>query len=403
MEQASALQEYERAASLLQTIRQIEHVVQSRALVDKVDGKNSDALALFRQGKEVMLVQLLFREGKLVGSEHYPFSNILEEDEELLSSFILQHYRQSEGLPEEILVPISLKDAPLIAEILTEALRKKNPAAPRITILNPQKGEKRALLGIAEQNAKAIFDKEKDHQDLKEKMLLDLQETLKLNRYPKRIECFDTSNMSGTDPVASLVVFTDGEKDSKRGRLFKIRTGQTGDYPAMREVLHRHLSRAKKADDLPDLIIVDGGKGHLNTALDLFKELDIASVDVIALAKEEGRHDKGMTAEKIFLPDHKEPIHLNARSSLLFLLQKIRDEAHRRAITFHRKRRQKRTLSSALDEIPGIGPIKRRRLLQHFGSVEKIFSATEEELKQVKGISKKEIVSLRTFSGKELP
>lgn len=400
MQKASDSQEYERASAILQAIRQIEHVVQSRALVAKMNGRNSDAIALFRQGEEVMLVQLLFREGKLVGSEHYSFSNILEEDEELLSSFILQHYRHSEGLPDEILLPIVLKDASPIEDILAKAHREKSIAKTpsKITLLCPQKGEKRALVGIAEQNAKAMFQKEKDHQDLKEKMLLDLQETLKLNRYPRRIECFDTSNISGTDPVASLVAFTNGEKDGKRGRLFKIKTARVStDYPAMREVLRRHLIRAKEADDLPDLIIVDGGKGQLNIALDVFKELDIASVDVIALAKEEGRHDRGMTAEKIFLPEHNEPIHLNPRSSLLFLLQRIRDEAHRRAITFHRKRRQKRTLTSALDEVPGIGPIKRKRLLHHFGSVENIRQASEEDLARVQGISKKEIDRLRTF------
>jgi excinuclease ABC subunit C len=393
MKTASEQMEFERAAAFLQTIRQIEHVVESQTLVVKVNGKNSDALALYRQGEEVMLVQLLFREGKLVGSEHYPFTHILEDDEDLLSSFILQHYQHQEGLPEEILVPTPMKDADLISEILSDSHKKK------IAILHPQKGEKRALVGIAQQNAKAIFQQEKDHQELKEKMLLDLQDTLKLNRYPKRIECFDTSNISGTDPVASLVAFTDGEKDTKRTRLFKIKTVPQGDdYGAMREVLRRHLSRSKEADDLPDLIIVDGGKGQLNVALNIFTELDIASVDVIALAKEAGRHDKGMTAERVFLPDHRDPIYLNPRSSLLFLLQKVRDEAHRKAIGFHRERRKKRTLTSALDQIPGIGEIKRSRLLRRFGSFEKIQQASDQELKQVKGISKKDIEALRAYT-----
>jgi excinuclease ABC subunit C len=386
MKIASEQMEYERAAALLQTIRQIEHVTESRAHVVNISGKNSDALALYREAEEVMLIQLLFREGNLVGSQHYSFSNILEEEEELLSSFILQHYKHLEGLPEEILLPIPLKDADLIGEILTETHKKK------ITILSPQKGEKRALVNIAEQNAKALFEQEKNKAQQQEKLLLDLQEILKLNRYPKRIACFDTSNISGTDPVASMVAFVDAEVDKKHTRLFKIKTAQrSDDYGAMREVLTRHLTKAKEEDNLPDLIIVDGGKGQLNVALDVFKELDIASVDVIALAKEEGRHDKGMTAERVFLPEHHDPIHLNPRSNLLFLLQKIRDEAHRKAIGFHRKRREKRTFTSALDEIPGIGPTKRARLLTHFGSVEKIRLASPDELTQVKGITKKDI------------
>lgn len=396
MKQASENLEYERAAAILQTIRQMEHVLQTQALVVKVNGKNSDALAIYREAEEVMLVQLQFREGKLTGSEHYSFSNILEDEEDLLSSFILQHYPNQPELPEEILLPIPLKDADVISEILSDSHKKK-----KVSLFYPQKGEKRALIGIAEENAKASFQQEKDHQELREKMLLDLQDTLKLNRYPKRIECFDISNISGTDPVASLVAFTDGEKDSKRTRLFKIKTALKGDdYGAMREVLTRHLSRSKQADDLPDLIILDGGKGHLNIGLEVFKELDIASVDLIALAKEEGRHDKGMTSERVFLPEHHDPIHLNQRSSILFLLQKVRDEAHRKAIGFHRKRRETRTLTSVLDTISGIGPIKRGRLLRHFGSVEKIKQASPEELKQVKGITQKDIDTLKKFWAK---
>lgn len=384
MQTASDAREYERAAVLLQTIRQIEHVTQPQALVAKIGGKNTDVLAIHRQAEEVMLIQLLFREGNLVGSEHYSFSKILEEDATLLSSFLLQHYQHKEGLPEEILLPLPLKETSLLSEIL------------HVTILFPQKGEKRALIGIAEENAKALFQQEKNHQELKEKMLLDLQDTLKLTRYPKRIECFDTSNISGAHAVASVVAFTDAEKDTKRTRLFKIKAAsRSDDYGAMREVLSRHLTRLKAADDLPDLIIVDGGKGQLGVALTVFKELDIASVDVIAVAKEKGRHDKGITSESIFLPEHHDPIRLNPRSSLLFLLQKIRDETHHTAITFHRKRRTKQTLTSALDTISGIGPVKRARLLKHFGSIKKICAASEEELRAVKGITKKDIAALR--------
>ena len=423
MKEASDILEYERAAALLKTIRQIEHVVKTQTLVVNIDCKNTDALAIYREAEEVMLVQLFFREGKLIGSEHYPFSKILEEEEDLYATFILQHYTHQSTLPDEILIPIPLKDAHLISEILFEKHRQKilletavgdgklmqycdseskecvnlpSPTAiSRMILVSPKKGEKKALIHIAEENAKALFHQEKDHQDLKEKMLLDLQETLKLNRYPKRIECFDTSTISGTDPTASLVAFTDAQKDSKRTRLFKLKTvGKTDDYAAMREVLTRHLTKAKAADDLPDLIIVDGGRGQLNVALDVLKELDIATIDLIALAKESGRHDKGMTAERVFLPSHHDPIHLNPRSNLLFLLQKIRDEAHHKAISFHRKRRQKRTLTSALDAISGIGPIKRGRLLRHFGSLERIKLASEEELLAVKGITRKDVAML---------
>lgn len=386
MQKASDALEFERAKALLQTIRQIEHVIAASPLVVAISDKNSDVLGIYREGAEVMLAQLLFREGKLVGSEHYSFSAILEDDEDLLCSFILQHYRSATLLPDQILIPLPLKQIPLLTEIL----------AGKTKIHAPQKGDKKALIEMAEENAKVLFIQEKDQLELKEKMLLDLQETLQLNRFPQRIECFDTSNISGTDPVASLIAFTNGEKDTKRYRLFRIKTAKASDdYGAMREVLLRHLTKAKQAGELPDLIIVDGGKGQLGIALEVFKELDIASIDLIALAKEQGRHDKGMTNEQVFLPGHHDPIRLNPRSNILFLLQKIRDEAHRRAITFHRSRRQKRTITSSLTTLPGIGKTKQTRLLRHFGSVEQIRKATDEELLKVQGITKKDVKTLR--------
>lgn len=395
MEQASEALEFEKAGSILKTIRQIEHVVASDQLVFKASGKNTDVLAIYREGEEVMLAQLLFREGKLTGSEHYSFSNLVQEDEEILSSFILQNYKEALTLPEEILLPISCRDKKEIEEILSEGRKK-------ITIHTPSKGEKLELLKMAKQNAQALFTKEKDHQLLKERLLLDLQEQFKLTRYPKRIECFDTSNISGSDLVASLVAFYEGERDKKRTRYFHIKGIHKGDdYGAMRQALTRRLTRAKQEDDLPDLIIVDGGKGQLSTALEVFKELDIANVDIIALAKEGARHDKGMTLERVFLPHQKEPISLPARSQLLFFLQKIRDLTHDKAISFHRKSRSKRTIKSSLEEIPGIGPIKRKKLLTHFGSVKKISEATDEELSAVDSISGKDILAIRSFLGSQ--
>jgi excinuclease ABC subunit C len=231
---------------------------------------------------------------------------------------------------------------------------------------------------------------------MREKMLLDLQDKLKLNRYPERIECFDISNTAGSDLVAAMVAFTHGEKDKARTRLYKIRNlSQGDDYAAMHQVLSRRLIRAKEEQDLPDLVIVDGGKGQLSVACEVFKELDIATVDVIALAKEGGRHDRGMTRERVFLPHHSEPITLDDRSPLLFLLQRFRDAVHTKAIKFHRKKRTQRTLKTALEEIPGIGPVKQKRLLQHFGSLERIKKASPEELKKVKGITERDITKLR--------
>lgn len=392
MEKASEKMEFEQAAAILNTIKQVEHVTEARQIVASSMGKDADCLGLFRHGDEAILMQLFIREGKLVGSEHYTFTQALEEDRELLESFILQYYKKQESPPFEILLPMALENEKLISEILYEQHQKK------IHLYCPKMGKKKSLVKLAEKNAKAAFEQERTHAELKEKMLLDLVEKLGLRHYPKRIECFDTSNIAGSDIVASMVVFTDGEKDAARSRVYKIRDIPKGDdYKALHQVLTRRLIGAKDEDDLPDLVIIDGGRGQLNVALEVFRELDIVNVDAIAVTKEEAKHTKGLTAERVFVADQKEPIHLGPTSPLLFLLQKIRDEAHEKAIRFHRKRREKRIIKSQLEEIPGIGKVKQSRLLKTFGSLKRIKEATDEELLKVKGITKKDIAALKSF------
>lgn len=392
MEAASEALEFEKAAAFHHTIQQIEHVTKTRQLVQKAGSKNSDSIGLFRRGDDLILMQLFVREGKLVGSEHYSFSHALEEDDELIASFLLQYYIHKKDLPQEILLPMKLNNAREIEEILLDAHKTK------IHLITPEKGTKKGLVRLAQKNAKATFEQEKDEQEIREKMLLDLSETLGLNRFPQRIECFDTSNISGTDLVASMVAFTNGMYDKKRTRYYKIKFLDKGDdYGALHQVLSRRLNRAKDEDDLPDLILIDGGKGHLNVGIQVLKELDIANVDIAAIAKEEAKHTKGMTAERVFIRDQKDPIILSVRSPLLFLLQQIRDAAHERAIGFHRKRRSKRVITSALEGIAGIGPVKKKRLLKQFGSMKRVLEATDQELLNVAGISKKDISALRKF------
>lgn len=384
MERESDNLEFERANDILTIIRQIERTLESQK-VDKPLGIDSDALAIFRQGDEVILSKLLFRHGKLMGSEQFNFEKILEEDSELLESFILQHYQSKEELPHEILIPV-LSENEALSEILSADKKRK------VLILTPQKGEKLSLVEMAFLNAEATFKKEKDVKVMRESILNEMKERLHLKNYPARIECFDNSNTAGDSPVSSLIVFTDGFKDSKRYRKYKIRTvQQPDDYTTMQEVLTRRFTKAKLENDFPDLLIVDGGKGHLNIALSVLKELEVVTVDVIGVAKEKGRHDKGMTSEQVFLPDIKDPIFFKSNSKVLFLLQQIRDEAHRFAITFHKSLRSKKLIKSELDDIPGIGPTKKRLLLRHFGSIKKLKLATREELEAVKGLSKANI------------
>lgn len=388
MEKEAEALEFERAAALLRTIQQIEGTIEGQR-VHKPLGGNSDALALFRQGEEVIIAVLIVREGKLQGSRHFNFSRIAEEDAELFLSFLLQYYPKQDHLPHEILLPIDLPDAAIAEDILSTAQRR------RVSISTPQRGDKRAMVEMAFANAEAQFKKEKDIKAIREKTLLEMQEHFRLNRYPERIECFDNSHLSGNEPVSALVAFFNGEKDKKRYRKYKLKTAYgPDDYSSMYEVLMRRYKRGKEENDLPDLIIIDGGKGHLNIALKALAELNIITIDVIAVAKEQGRHDKGMTTEQVFLPNAKDPILLKRHSPILFLLQQIRDEAHRFAITFQRKRRGTQTIKTAVTSIPGIGPKKSKALLRHFGSVKSLQNATKEDLQQVKGLSKTNVEAI---------
>lgn len=380
--------EFEKASAVLKLIRQIESTLEGQK-VDKPLGGDKDVISFYRQGDEVIVVQLFIRRGKLLGTRHYNFAHIAEDDPELMSSFIMQHYIQLRDIPEEILIPTEIKDVAAIEEILSaENLRK-------VRIEVPQRGDRKALVEMAYLNAEATFLKEKDLNAIREKTLLEMQEVLRLNQYPRRVECFDNSNISGKEPVAAMVAFTEGKRDTKRYRKYKVKTVTTpDDYATMYEVLMRRYKRAKEENDLPDLVIIDGGKGHLNIAVKVFTELNVITVDVISLAKEEARHDKGLTSEQVFIPNIKDPIRLKRNSRVLFLLQQIRDEAHRFAIEFHRKRRNKQTLKSGLEEISGIGPAKRRLLLKTFGSFKGVKEATREQLEQVKGLSKANVESL---------
>ena len=391
MQKASDNLEFEKAGTIWKTIQQIEQTIEGQN-VDKPLGIDVDVLGIFRKGEDVILSQLFIRGGKLIGSRHYDFANIAQDDAELLESFLVQHYEKIYDLPHEILLPKPLGDEESVSEIISNNKKRK------VNILFPQRGDKRSLLEMAYANAESTFRQKKDEAAIREKTLLEMQEKLHLNRYPKRIECFDNSNISGTEPVSAMIAFSDGVKDSKRYRMYKIKTVEgTNDYATMTEVLTRRYKRGKEENDLPDLLIVDGGKGHLNIALKVMTELNIITVDVIGVAKEQGRHDKGMTIEQVFLSNIKDPIFLRHTSPILFMLQQIRDEAHRFALTFHRKRRSKATIKTAIEEIPGIGPVKRKLLLRHFGSVKKLLGATEEDLRQLTTLSKANIEAIQKF------
>lgn len=382
METCTERLEFEKAGEIYRTIQYIERTIE-RQNVDRPLGGDSDVLGLYRQGEEVIVMILLFRGGRLTSSRHFNFRSIAQDDQELIQSFILQHYASIDHLPHEILVPADLDDSEILSELLSEERVRK------VTVHFPKRGDKKKLVEMAKTNAQSIFVKEKDEDAILEKTLLQMQEKFHLRNYPTKIECFDISTISGNETVATMVSFQEGKKFTSGYRKYKIKTlEQIDDYGAMREALGRRFKRAKDEDDFPDLLMIDGGKGHLNVARKVFADLNIISVDVISLAKEEGRHDKGQSLEQVFLPNVKDPVILTRHSQVLFLLQKIRDEAHRTAITFHRQRRSKALVKSVLDDIPGIGEAKKKALLKYFGSLKKIKEATSQELQKVPGISK---------------
>lgn len=385
---------FEKAERLHQTILYIEKTLEKQK-VEQAGMADLDVIALYREADRVALSQLIFREGKLMNSNDRFFNHNAQTDEELLSSFVVQTYTVQDFLPHEIALPVSLPEADALSQVISAGKKR------HVLILNPQRGNKKSLVEMAEANAKARFFREKEETNQKEQILLGLEETFRLTNYPKRIECFDNSNISGTEPVSVMVVYSDGEKDTKQYRKYTLRnTAPSDDYGALKEVLERRYKRAKIDENLPDLIVIDGGKGHLNLALEVLSNLDVSTVDVIAVAKEEGRHDRGMTAEQIFLPDTPAPHILKPNSPLLFFLQRVRDEAHRFAISFHRLRRKKKSLSSTLDTLPGIGPVKKQRLLRHFGSLKRILDATPEQWREIPSITQKDIDTLSALRDK---
>ncbi|MCE5293798.1 MAG: excinuclease ABC subunit UvrC [Chlamydiales bacterium] len=378
MLQASEQLEFEKAQSLLEKIVMLKEIVQGQR-VDGVSNESADVWGVFREGSDVIVTKLTWRAGKLVGSHHFDFDNAFQPTDELLESLLVQHYLSEKSPVSTAILSCSCPDNEALAEVID------------MKVIVPIRGDKKQLTAMADANAYAAFKQRKDAKTLREKALFELQEKLQLTRYPKVIECFDNSHFAGTERVSSCVVFVDGMPHKSGYRKYRIRTVDKGDdYAMMQEVLLRRYTKAKEEDTLPDLIVIDGGKGHLRAATDVLKELEIVSCDIISLAKEQGRHDKGQTQEKVYTPTSAEPIILEQHSSLLFFLQKIRDEAHRFVLAFQVLRRKKASIKSELDYIPGIGPAKKKKLILAFGSVKVLKEKSVEEITAVKGITQKD-------------
>jgi excinuclease ABC subunit C len=315
--------------------------------------------------------------------------------EEHLSSFINQYYQGGAPVPDEVLVSLDIADADLIAAILSERLKR------RVKVATPRRGEKATLTRMADRNALAAFEGGAGTEQQRE-LLEDLQELLSLQNYPRRIECYDISNIHGTDAVGSGVAFIDGTPSKAHYRRYRIRSVQgSDDYAMMREVLERRLSRGIKEGDLPDLLVIDGGRGQLNVALDAIDRLGADGVDAVGIAKVRapGTNRKVRGKERIYLRDIAEPLLLEGNSQALYLLERVRDEAHRFAITHHKTLRGKRIEHSVLDDIPGVGPVLKNRLLAEFGSVSRIRGVSVDVLSTVPGVSRRLARAIRDALG----
>ena len=388
MESASANLEFERAARLRDQIRDIGRVVAKQRGVSVV-GRDQDVLAYALGEHAVIVLVLQVRDGKMVGREHFEVDRGLSDDaSEIMEAFLIQYYDDREEIPSEILIPVELNEQ----EVVLAWLSGKTKRSVRLSV--PARGEKKSLMQMAMENAQTILAQEEIKAQWQEaeygSALEDLAKVLCLAGVPHRIECFDISNTQGKQAVASMSVIEDGRAKGSEYRRFKIRTVEgPNDFAMLQEAVGRRFRRGLTEQEeghkrtgkfaiFPDLLVIDGGKGQLSAVRETLTELGLESLPVIGLAKEN---------EEIYLPGRPEPILLPRESAALRMLQRVRDEAHRFGVTYHRSLRDKRNVSSSLDHITGIGPKRKQALLRHFGSVSRIRKATLEELLQVEGMT----------------
>ena len=426
MERASEALEFERAAALRDQLRAIESVSQNQKVVSNRN-EDSDVIALAYDKGEAWVELFRVRRGKLIGRDHFVMEGGEAEDEPaLLEQFVQQFYEASTDVPAALLMQHDIENAAAVADWLS------GKRGRRVSVYRPQRGEKRQLVQMAAANAVEALTQRRiqwlHESDKVLQALVELQEALNLPELPRRIECYDISNIQGTNSVGSMVVFESGRPKSGHYRRFQIK-GVSGvdDYASMQEMLRRRFRRlgeqwraeanAEASAPLPDgadttsgpdgppddgrasqnsfgfvpgLVIIDGGKGHLNAAQQVFLELGLTDIPLCSLAKRE---------EEVFLPHVPEPVLLARRSQGLYLVQRVRDEAHRFAITYHRQRRSRAATHSRLDDAPGIGPKRRRELIRRFGSAAGVRAASAEELASIRGMSLASAEQLKAFLG----
>jgi excinuclease ABC subunit C len=385
MESAAESMEFERAAGLRDQIDAVERVIERQRIVT-TSMVDQDAVAIAGEDSEVCVQVFFVRSGKLIGHEYFLMEGTGDaEAPEILTSFLKQFYDHAAHVPPEILLPAEIEETQIIERWLRER------RGGRVTLRVPRRGLKRKLVEMVEENARETLNHLMAREQIEKTRAMagvsDLRSQLDLEAPPLRIEAYDISNIQGVAATGSMVVFIEGAPSKKDYRRFKIRAVRgPDDYAMLQEILRRRFRRATIGEagtrdswaELPDLIVVDGGKGQLNTALEILAEYGLDTVPAIGLAK---------AREEVFKPGMSDPIILPLDSAGLHLLQRLRDEAHRFAIVYHKGLRRSQSLSSVLEEIPGVGPKRRRALLRRFGSLDAIRQASLDDLASVRGMN----------------
>ncbi|OAI40516.1 hypothetical protein AYO38_05785 [bacterium SCGC AG-212-C10] len=429
MEAASEAMEFERAAMMRDQLRAIERTIE-RQMISSTKDADLDAFGMAREGDRACIQVFFVRGTQMIGRDHFIVEGVSgETDSAVLGSFLLQYYADAQYVPKLIVIPAEAEDRESLEELLTEK------RGARVEIRLPERGEKRQLIEMANENAKEALDMLKvkwlADSSRTQRALEELQEELSLPALPRRIECYDNSNIQGTNPVSSMVVFEDGKPANNQYRKFKVKTVVgADDFATMAEIMKRRFARlerksvtvvgedeglrtedsglsAEAGDSIglatsttqssvlgpqssvspqssqlwaaPDLVIIDGGKGQLGAAAQAMREMGVHHIPVVGLAKR---------FEELFVPDEDEPVVLPRGSEALYLVQRIRDEAHRFAITYHRQLRAKSSIQSALDNVPGVGPKRKKALLKKFGSMKAIREADVEEIASTLGFTR---------------
>lgn len=393
MEDSAANLDFEKAAIYRNQLQAVQKVVERQKIIS--DGMEDEDILGLALGQEEACVQVFFiRSGKLIGREHFFLEGIEgERGEEILEAFLQQYYSKATFVPNRIYLSQELTNQELLEAWLTKQRGKK------VSLKIPKRGEKKQLLEMVEKNAHLVLQEEILRVERERERTVgaveELQKYLGLEKPPCRIEAFDISNIQGTQAVGSLVVFVRGKAKKEDYRYFKIKTVEgPNDFAMMAETVRRHYQRVLvEQKTLPDLVLIDGGKGQLGAARQVLQELNLNQLPTIGLAKE---------FEHIFMENRPEPIILPRDSAALYLVQRVRDEAHRFAITQHRRMRNTQLTASVLDNIPGIGEKRKKTLLKHFGTIEKIKEASLQDLEQVPHLTREGAESVFRYFRQEI-